>query len=58
MGYFQTYGVQPTTRSFNHVIDAYANVNDSENAIRVYKSLRDGKGFGRLDFADRYYANS
>ncbi|CAO3674857.1 unnamed protein product [Umbelopsis ramanniana] len=36
-----SYGVQPTTRSFNHVIDAYANVNDSENAIKVYKSLRE-----------------
>lgn len=37
----QKYNVSPSTRAVNHLIDAYANVNDLSQAISAFKRLRE-----------------
>ncbi|KAI9485675.1 MAG: hypothetical protein EXX96DRAFT_546020 [Benjaminiella poitrasii] len=35
----QTFNHNPTVRSINHLMDAYANVNDLEHVLSIYQRL-------------------
>ncbi|KAG2225433.1 hypothetical protein INT45_010069, partial [Circinella minor] len=37
-------GQAPTVRCYNHLMDAYANVNDVEKTIQVYKKIKEDEG--------------